>query len=397
MRVLLATMNYPPPLYGGSVLYLNRLITHIPPENVTVLTSSKGDFEAESAYDRSQRFETIRIPVIFSYKMTLSITAKFLLIARWFFALWRFVNPKYISVVALDNVFYLGIPVLLICKLRRIPFVVFTFGEELSKAPKENASVKARVHNWIYRKTLFGASIIISISNPTTKLLEKYGVSSSKVKLIHPPTEVPQVSPSKKEIKDFLFRHQLENKLIIASVGSFIPRKGFDKLIQAIPEVLKQHPDAFLVLVGSGFMEPALTNLTKDLNIEEHVRFLGRIDREELNLLYASCELFVMPNYTLPDGDAEGYGMVFNEANAFAKPVIGGRSGGTIDAIQHQQTGLLVDGKNVSEIAGAICTLLGNRDLARVLGKQAQDWTKRNRSPELAANQFLDLVKALSV
>lgn len=71
-----------------------------------------------------------------------------------------------------------------------------------------------------------------------------------------------------------------------------------------------------------------------------------------------------MPNRTMPDGDTEGFGLVFLEANACRKPVVGGNAGGAVEAIIHGRTGLLVDGSNPIEIADAVLSLLRDHELA---------------------------------
>ncbi len=76
--------------------------------------------------------------------------------------------------------------------------------------------------------------------------------------------------------------------------------------------------------------------------------------------VYRSCTLFAMPNRTLADGDTEGYGLIFLEANACGKAVIGGRAGGAVDAIIEGETGLLVDGYDIDAIAAALRRLLGD-------------------------------------
>jgi phosphatidylinositol alpha-1,6-mannosyltransferase len=89
---------------------------------------------------------------------------------------------------------------------------------------------------------------------------------------------------------------------------------------------------------------------------------------QELAAYYAACDLFIMPNREI-DGDIEGFGMVFLEAGAARKPVIGGRSGGTEDAIVHGITGLRVDGTDVEAIAFAVVSLLLDPARAKILGE----------------------------
>jgi phosphatidylinositol alpha-1,6-mannosyltransferase len=77
---------------------------------------------------------------------------------------------------------------------------------------------------------------------------------------------------------------------------------------------------------------------------------------------YRGCRLFALPNRTLADGDTEGFGLVFLEANGCGKPVVGGRAGGTTDAVRDGETGLLIDGDDVDAIAAAIEWLLTDDD-----------------------------------
>ena len=92
-----------------------------------------------------------------------------------------------------------------------------------------------------------------------------------------------------------------------------------------------------------------------------------------------------MPNRTMPDGDTEGFGLVFLEANACGRAVIGGRAGGAVEAVRDGESGLLVNGENVAEIAEAIKRVLGDDALRGRLEAgalrhaQANSWENRVR------------------
>ena len=96
----------------------------------------------------------------------------------------------------------------------------------------------------------------------------------------------------------------------------------------------------------------------------------GGVTEAEKSALLTRAALFVMPDRQLADGDVEGFGIVFLEANLFAKPVIGGDSGGAVDAIAHGSSGLLVEPDAPDALAAAIITLLEAPDLAARLGRQ---------------------------
>ncbi len=100
--------------------------------------------------------------------------------------------------------------------------------------------------------------------------------------------------------------------------------------------------------------------------------FTGTIDAEKLPALYRSCDIFVMPNCTLSNGDTEGFGLVFLEAAACGKPAIGGRDGGVPDAIVDGETGILLDGASVEQFTHAALRLLRDAELSKRLGTKAR-------------------------
>jgi phosphatidylinositol alpha-1,6-mannosyltransferase len=98
-----------------------------------------------------------------------------------------------------------------------------------------------------------------------------------------------------------------------------------------------------------------------------------------------------MANRTLPSGDVEGFGMVFLEASAAGLPVIGGRSGGVVDAVLHGETGFLVDGSSVPDITDALQLLLDDPALRERLGARGREFARSRFSWEIAAAQVREL------
>lgn len=103
--------------------------------------------------------------------------------------------------------------------------------------------------------------------------------------------------------------------------------------------------------------------------------FVGHIDSDEQAAYYAACDVFIMPNRQI-GADIEGFGIVFLEAGAAGKPVVGGRSGGTAEAIQEGVTGIRVDGENVEWIAAAVIDLLADSGKARAMGERGRQWVE---------------------
>jgi phosphatidylinositol alpha-1,6-mannosyltransferase len=127
------------------------------------------------------------------------------------------------------------------------------------------------------------------------------------------------------------------------------------------------------VVAGAGPEEPRLRDLAREVGCAAHVRFIGSVSGEDLEALYAACDIFVMPSRALAQRDGvEGFGIVFLEAGACAKPVVGGRSGGISDAVLDGVTGLLVDPTDAAELEAVLIRLLDDPVEARRLGAQGR-------------------------
>jgi len=146
--------------------------------------------------------------------------------------------------------------------------------------------------------------------------------------------------------------------------------KGADTLISAWPRVLNTAPEASLILVGEGDDRPRLEQLACDLGVSESVQFLAGLTPDELFACYAHCEIFALPS------KGEGFGLVFLEAMAHGKPVIGGAHGGIPDIVEDGVTGLLVQHGDVDGLARALESLLRDPALEKKMGARGKDRVK---------------------
>jgi phosphatidylinositol alpha-1,6-mannosyltransferase len=126
-------------------------------------------------------------------------------------------------------------------------------------------------------------------------------------------------------------------------------------------------------IVGNGPDLERLQRLAAAEGLAERVAFLGRLDDAALADEYRRCAVFVLPSRRTPDGDLEGYGLVYFEAAAWGRAVVAGRSGGEIDAVEDGRTGLLVDGTSVAEVADAIGGLLLDPLRLQALGSAGRE------------------------
>jgi phosphatidyl-myo-inositol dimannoside synthase len=157
----------------------------------------------------------------------------------------------------------------------------------------------------------------------------------------------------------------------VLTVGRLVERKGHDTMLRALPRVIRQVPNVVYLIVGSGPYESRLRSLARELELEDNVVFCGHVPDDELVAYYHACDVFAMISRELP-GDTEGFGIVFMEAAACAKPTVGGRSGGVPDAIVDGETGFLVAPTAPEQVADAIVRIGRDRSLARRLGEMGR-------------------------
>lgn len=227
------------------------------------------------------------------------------------------------------------------------------------------------------------ADAIIAVSRFTQRaLVEGMGLPAERVHLIENAVDTIKFSPGPDDVA-FRACWGVTGKRLVVGVGRLVPRKGFDQTLRGWRNVLAGHPDAHLLIVGSGPQREDLQQLIDSAGLQEHVTLTGPLSDADLVAAYRSAVLFIMPNRTMPDGDTEGFGLVFLEANACGRAVVGGRAGGAVEAVRDGETGLLVDGNSVEEIATTIDRLLADDALRQRLEKGAlvhalaNSWTQR--------------------
>jgi len=181
----------------------------------------------------------------------------------------------------------------------------------------------------------------------------------------------------------------LEDKKVIVSVGRLVHRKGQDYLIQSMPLILHQVPNAHLLLVGQGPYLEHLQKLVKEHGLESSVTFIGRVDYKELPQYLCVGDIFAMPSRSRLKGlEVEGLGIVYLEASSCGLPVLAGNSGGAPDAVKQSETGLVVSGTDEKQIASAAIELLNNSDSSKKMGLAGRQWIVNNWRWETWSKEF---------
>lgn len=260
----------------------------------------------------------------------------------------------------------------LVARLTGKPIVIYAHGEEITTWRQ---SGKFRVMRFAYRR----ADRIVANSEFTRDELLKLGVLPERITLISPGVDVDRFKPG---LPAGHLRASLglrEGQKLVLSVGRLSRRKGFDRVIQGLPKLVENGLDVSYALIGIGEDHDYLVGLAQELGVSERVHLLGHVSPEDLPLWYNACDLFVMPNRAL-DGDTEGFGMVFLEAAACAKPSVAGEAGGTGAAVEDGVTGCRVNGEDEAQVVGALASLLVDDALSRRLGQAGHERANRDFS-----------------
>ena len=264
----------------------------------------------------------------------------------------------------------------LVSVVARIPYIALAYAYEI-RAPRMRR---------IAALALRGAARVVTLSEFSRRAVEAHGVRADRVSVIRPGAAIHSRGAGSVDRSGTT----REASRILLSVGRLVDAyKGHDMVIRALPLVLAKHPDAAYVIVGDGPLRRYLERLAESLGVMASVQFVGEATDDEVSDWYERCHLFVLASRESGvGGGAEGYGIVFIEANLHGKPVVAGRSGGIPDAVIDGHTGLLVDPEDVCEIADAIILLLGDEPLSRRLGEQGRRRAIRDLSWAGYARQF---------
>jgi len=166
----------------------------------------------------------------------------------------------------------------------------------------------------------------------------------------------------------------------VVMVGRLSWEKGHDYLLKAWPEVLKEIPEAKLVLVGEGNKRTEIEKMIQDLQIGNSITLTGNLPHSQVLNEIKKSEIFVCPSL------AEGLGNVFIESQACGVPPIGTNVGGIPDIITNGENGLMINSKSSEEIAAAIVKLLSDKDIIAKFSKKGLETVQKFDWPKIIKN-----------
>jgi len=189
----------------------------------------------------------------------------------------------------------------------------------------------------------------------------------------------------------------LADRPVVVCVSRLVPRKGQDTLIRALPEIKRRVPETALLLVGGGPYHGRLQRMIAAADLGRDVVLTGSVPWAELPDYYAAGDVFAMPCRTRRRGlDVEGLGIVYLEASATGLPVVAGDSGGAPDTVLEGETGYVVSGRSVSQVAERIGELLLDPDKAAEFGQRGRAWVEQAWRWDVIAARLAELLAPAS-
>lgn len=356
MNILLFTLEYPP-FKGGVANYYENIKNHWPTDD--------------------------KIFVLHNNEKQL---IKSWLWPKWLPAFWQLyknIKKNKIEHILVGHVLPLGTVVYFLAKILPIKYSVFLHGMDLAFSQKTPRKKQ------LTDKILSAAENIICVNSYVAEQVKAIMSADrfDKIKIVNPGINAG-IKIDSELVAELKNRYNLNNRLVLFSLGRLVKRKGFDNVIKAMPEILRSVPNLFYVIAGDGPDKIYLKNCAQGI---DNIIFLSSISDEEKWAWLSLCDIFITVSRDI-DGDYEGFGIVYLEAGLCGKPVIAGDSGGIKDAVQGAYSGIIVDPENLDRIAGAVIGLAQDAKLRIKLGEQGKTRAINDFSWPKQARKVFDIV-----
>lgn len=260
------------------------------------------------------------------------------------------------------------------------PLVITIHGRDLQHTIHQSAKCKEAL-----AYAIRSAARVVVVSRKLKRLAEHFFPSEAeKVVIVSNGIDPMEIDLALKRTC-----RENDNGPRIVSVSNLVKPKGIDLNIYAIYHLRSKYPTIRYTVVGDGPESLALRALTKRLSIGDSLEFVGRVSHLQALRYIASANVFSLPSWS------EGFGIVYLEAMACGKPVIGCQGEGPEDFIEHGKTGLLVKPHDVNNLVEALDFLLSNPEEARAMGEHARRVVLENYTWEKNAEKTIKLYKEL--
>lgn len=273
---------------------------------------------------------------------------------------------------------------LLLARIKRLPFV-FNPYFVISGNPSFLGSLYRKVIGALMTK----ADRVIAISDFEKNLIIRLGFGGSNIEVIPPGIDTQEFDNAAGG--DIFGEYRLNGKKKILFVGRLSKTKNIEVLINAMPLVLRDYPEAALILAGPDFgARDSLEKLARDKSVEKSVFFMGELERDKLIRVYKNSDIFIFP------GISEAFGIVMIEAMAANLPVIAADACAAQEIISEGESGYLFKPHDERGLSQKIIKLLKNKRLAMEFGTNARKYVSENYHISKAVRKISDIYLSLN-
>ncbi|MCF4969193.1 glycosyltransferase family 4 protein [Nostoc sp. CMAA1605] len=272
------------------------------------------------------------------------------------------------------------------------PFVAYIHGIIADEAKFEQGLVRQSLElmSKAERVSVHRAQIVVTTSQYSVNRLAQLYKYNGQIHPVPPPIDLQQWDAAVADICKTTDNIVSERPTVLC-VGVQYPRKNVATLIRATAIVRRQIPNVEVRIASKGPEWENLRQLAQQLDLQENVTFLGYVSREDLVREYVRCQVFCLPSLQ------EGFGIVFAEAMATAKPIVASRASSTPEVIEHGVQGLLATPLDAEDLASQLCELLLSPAKAAAMGQAGRTKVAEFAAPIVAQNFSHLLTKILKV
>ena len=271
---------------------------------------------------------------------------------------------------------------LLCAKISKKPIVTTCHGWIANNA-------KGRLYVFIDKLLLRLFNKVITVSEDMKRQLLKMGLKNERVEIIRNALIINDYKPDRNR-QDLRGELRIgESEIIIGNIGRLSPEKGQDIFLLSASDVIRQHKNTHFLLIGKGEEENTLRELTNELDIDDHVHFIGY--RADMQNVYNSLDLVVQSSYT------EGMPNVILESLLMEVPVVATRVGGTGEIIENGLTGILIDAHSREQLTEGILRYISNPELHVELAKKGKSFVAENFDHEVRVRRLSEIYDGMLI
>ncbi|MHB8996991.1 MAG: glycosyltransferase family 4 protein [Armatimonadota bacterium] len=384
-KMLLLTLEYPPPITGGSYRYLWNLLRFLPATAAPVVQTQVSSAPEAQQEDAAHPGIVERASFLKSDRSDggYSILPR---ARQWAREAKETVARHQPDVIVAGDLFLAGTAGYILSRATGVPLIVVLYGEEISTLLKTPSVLRRWYRCLGIRMILKRARGLLCVSDYTVGLAQRLGAAPEKCLKIPPPVGDEMLAAG--ELGEEYRRWRDTKDLILLQTGRLVERKGQQLVIDCLPQLLREFPRLGYVIVGGGETAVALRQQAERLQVTDAVFFAGQVSEAELAAHYEDADLFVMPHYELANGDTEGCGTVFLEAALHGLAAVGGDAGGVRDAIVEGVTGLIVHAEDPGQLQTALAQLLRDPAQRQTMGEAGRQRVLTQFGAQDASEQF---------